>query len=99
MGTLFEKARIIDDPRRNWLSRAQCADRVPRRLSSNCAVIPGTLANEVKQAVVQSTGRLLLASCARRHRLNALALTVTQDPEGIHRERVALRFTRQMSAD
>ena len=96
---LFEESGVVDEPRRDWLLRAQCFNGVPRGLQAHRVVDPRTDAQEVEQAIVGLARPRRIGARTRRDRFRALSLAVREDAERIRRERGTLRLARQLRPD
>ena len=95
-GPLLEEACVVDDPGRHLLSpRAQRRESVPCDHPPHGVVVPARPREEVEELVVRVLRFRLVAARARRDRLDALALPLAEDAEGVHGEGFPLALVPQ----
>lgn len=97
--SLFQEARVVDDPRRDRLALLDLLDGVPRGREPHGSIVPRSASEEVQQLVLNALGLLGVGARACGDRLGALALAVAENAERVHRERLALAPVFQMHAD
>src|SRR4051812_16798788 len=98
MGSLFEKAGIVHNPRRHRLLLRQGLADVPCRLEPHGGITPLATTDKMQQLVMHVPGLFRICARARRDRLDALALPLTQYSRCVNREGFPLSAVLQMPA-
>src|SRR5580658_2917175 len=96
---LLREAGVVHDPGRHGLLPLKCPDDVASSLPPHALVVPRALAQKVEQPRLHSLARRRIARRTSSDRLDALSLAVTEDPVGVHGERLPLRSPTKMLAD
>src|SRR5690348_11466 len=83
---LLRKASVVDDPAVDRLALGHRGQRVSSSFATNGLVIPRRISREVMKPLMFGIHALRVRARTRGDRLEALAFTLTEDPECVRRK-------------